>query len=151
MIFPIKIWDKLVQGFMVFSRTYSENQKTLELEDDFIAIFKCIWTCYKSDSFTICLFNHVLSEMGLFTLHNCCGPYVLDYSKFLIESKSRCTYSRIFWLSLYSKGDWFMTFFRNQSEILLVQIRNTFLEKWLKGLVLNWILQNQGQFSFTFF
>ena len=32
---------------------YSDNQKTMEYEDDIIAMFKCIRGCYKAKSYTI--------------------------------------------------------------------------------------------------
>ena len=51
---------------------YSDNQKIVESEDDISAILKWIWCCYKANSLTIKLLNRLLSEMGLFTLHNCC-------------------------------------------------------------------------------
>ena len=50
---------------------YSDNEKTTEEEDDIIAILKFIWCCYKANSFTRCLLNHIFSEIGLFTLHSC--------------------------------------------------------------------------------
>ena len=43
---------------------YNENQ-----EDDIKTIIYCILSCNKLNSFTSNLFNHLLSEMGLFTLH----------------------------------------------------------------------------------
>ena len=36
-------------------------------------------------------YNPLLSEMGLFTLHNSCASYSLEYLKSEIESKSRLT------------------------------------------------------------
>ena len=67
---------------------YSDNQKTLEYEDDFIAVLKCIWSCHKANSFRH-LLNHKLSKMGLFTLHHSCISCLLDYLKFKLDSKSR--------------------------------------------------------------
>ena len=64
-----------------YSRKYSDNQKTVEQKDDISAILKCIRCCYKANSCTIKLSNDLLSEMGLFTLHNCCASCSLDYLK----------------------------------------------------------------------
>ena len=52
--------------------TYSDNQKPMEYEDDIIAVFKCIWWCYKANSFTKNLKLICVCVTGLFTLHNCC-------------------------------------------------------------------------------
>ena len=51
---------------------YSNYQKTEEYEDDMKAILKFIWFCYKPNWFTSTILNLLLSEMGLFTLHNWC-------------------------------------------------------------------------------
>ena len=40
---------------------------------------KCIWCCYKSNSFTRHLLHHKSSEMGLFLLNNLCFPCSADY------------------------------------------------------------------------
>ena len=53
---------------------YSDNQKIMEYEDDFLAILRCIWCCFKANSFTSHLLNHKLSEIGLFTLHKILYP-----------------------------------------------------------------------------
>ena len=58
---------------------YSDNQKTMEWENDIIAIFEYIWYCYKANSFIRRLLNHLFSEMGVFTLHNCCVSYSMDF------------------------------------------------------------------------
>ena len=51
-----------------FTLFYSENQKTVANEDDIKVIIKCIWCCYKANSFISNLLNHFFSEVGLFTL-----------------------------------------------------------------------------------
>ena len=82
------------------SLTYSNNQKTMKWEDDIIAIIKCIWWCYKANSFTRHLKNHLFCEMSLFTLHNVCVSSLLNIFKLNLDSQSRLYYSRVFWLSL---------------------------------------------------
>ena len=59
--------------------------------DDIIAIFKCIWWCYKANSFTRHLKNNLFCEMGLFTLHNCCVSSPLHFLKIKLDSLSRPT------------------------------------------------------------
>ena len=44
---------------------------------------------FKANSFTLKLLNHLLSEIGLFTLHNCCASCSLGYYKSKLEFKSR--------------------------------------------------------------
>ena len=58
---------------------YSDNQKTMEYEDDIKAILKCILCCYKVNTLTSQLLNHLLHEMGLLTLHNYCVSCSLKY------------------------------------------------------------------------
>ena len=67
------------------SPIYSENQITLELENDIEAIIKCILCCYKASINDSKLSNHLLSEMGLFTLHNVYVLCPLDYLKLILE------------------------------------------------------------------
>ena len=59
--------------------------KTYGLENasvwQFKAIIKWIWCFYKANSYTSNSLNHLLSEMGLFTLHFCRVKCLLDYSK----------------------------------------------------------------------
>ena len=47
---------------------YSNNQKTVVQEDDIKAKINYILCCYKANSFT----SNLLSENGLFRLHNGC-------------------------------------------------------------------------------
>ena len=54
-----------------------------------IEVYLCIWYCLKENGFTSNLKNHILSEMGLFILHNCCVSRLLDYLTSLLEHKSR--------------------------------------------------------------
>ena len=60
---------------------YSHNQKTSKYEDDFIAIRKCIWCCYRENNFTRHLLNHKLSEMGLLILTNFLFPWRISVSR----------------------------------------------------------------------
>jgi len=66
-------------------KMYSDNQKTLKSEDDLIAIIS-IFDVVTKQIVLIHLLNHLLREMCLFTLHNCCVPCSLDYIKLYIES-----------------------------------------------------------------
>ena len=63
------------------SVSYSDNQKTVDYEDDIKAKLNCIWCCYKANTLTSVLLNHLLHEMGLFTLHNYCASCSLEYLK----------------------------------------------------------------------
>ena len=74
------------------SNIYSDNQKTMELEDDIIAILKCIWWCYSPDTYKITL----LCEMGLFTLYNCCVSWLSNFLKLKLDSQSRLTIPEFF-------------------------------------------------------
>ena len=47
-------WDGLN-----YLRSYSENYKTVEWEDDIKTMFKCIWWCYKARNFTNNLLSHL--------------------------------------------------------------------------------------------
>ena len=69
------------------SVSYSDNQKTVDYEDDIKS--KRIWCCYKANTWTSELLNHLLHEMGLFTLHNECASSFFEYLKSWIESKSQ--------------------------------------------------------------
>ena len=69
------------------SELYCDKQKTMEKEEDIIAILRCIWWCYKANSFT----RHFYCEMGLFTLHNCCVSRFLNFLKLKLDSQSRLT------------------------------------------------------------
>ena len=60
-------------------------------EDDIIALLKCVWWCYKANSFTRHFLNHLYCEMGLFTLHNCCVSSSMNFLKLKLDSKSRLT------------------------------------------------------------
>ena len=62
-------------------------------EDDIIALLKCVWWCYKANSFTRHFLNHLYCEMGLFTLHNCCVLLSLNFLKLKLNSQSRLTNS----------------------------------------------------------
>ena len=42
---------------------YKENQKTVELEEDIKAIIKCIWCCYKANSYN-CNLIHLLCKLS---------------------------------------------------------------------------------------
>ena len=64
-----------------FVLLYSDNQKTLKYEDDFIAILRCIWCCNKAISCTwhllnpnrvkrVCLHCTNLMQIGLFKVKN---------------------------------------------------------------------------------
>jgi len=64
----------------------SLSQITLELEDDIEAKIKCILCCCEASKIDSRLSNH-LSEMGLFTLHNVCVLFPLDYLKLILEFK----------------------------------------------------------------
>ena len=85
----------------------SENQKTTAYEDDFIAILKCIFDVVTTPMVLqlITFLNHLISLIGLFTLHNWCG-----YLKSFLKSKSRLTipefygsYCNQFVLGIFSK------------------------------------------------
>ena len=43
----------------------------MEYEDDILAKIKFILWCYTANSFPSDLPNHLLTKIGLFTLHNC--------------------------------------------------------------------------------
>ena len=68
---------------------YSDNQKTLENEDDVEPKIMCIWCCYKANSFTSNLLNLLLSKIGLLTLHKGCVSCLWDYLKYYFRSWSR--------------------------------------------------------------
>ena len=55
----------------------------------------------KGKKFYYKFLNHLLSEMGLFTMHNFCISCLLHFLKPLIEFKSRLPIPEFFWLSLY--------------------------------------------------
>ena len=55
-------------------------------EDDIKAILKRIRCCFKTNSLARKLLNHLLSEMGLFTRHNCSVSCSLNYL-FITEFK----------------------------------------------------------------
>ena len=57
---------------------YTDNQKAVEQEEDIKAIQRGIRCCYKENSFAIKLLNYLLSEITLFTLHNCWTSCSLD-------------------------------------------------------------------------
>ena len=84
-----------------FCISYSDNQKTMQLEDDIIAIHKWILWCYKANSFTRHFSNHLFCEMGLFTLRNfCVACMVIELFKVKTWFSKSFYYSRVFWLSL---------------------------------------------------
>ena len=74
---------------------------TRNLEDDIYSIQKSIWCCYKAKSFSRELLSQLLSELGLFTLHNGCAPCSLDYFKLKFESKSRLSTPDILVLTFF--------------------------------------------------
>ena len=47
--------------------------------------------CYKANSFTRHLKNYFFCEMGLFTLHNCCVSWLLNFYKLKLDSQNRLT------------------------------------------------------------
>ena len=49
---------------------YSDNKKILEYEDDIIAILSAFDVATKQIALLVSY--KIISEMGLFTLHNCC-------------------------------------------------------------------------------
>ena len=65
---------------------------------------KCIWCCYKANSLTSKLLNHLLSEIGLFTLHSCCVHWTIE-SKSLIPIPeffcSHCMFLNSFLVIIY--------------------------------------------------
>ena len=80
---------------------YSDNQKTMEKEDDIRALLKCIWWCCIANSFTRHLLNYFFCEMGLFKLHNYYVSWLLNFFKVKACFSKSSYYSRVFWLSLY--------------------------------------------------
>ena len=70
---------------------YSDNQKTMEKEDDIIALLKCIWWCCIANSFTRHLLNHLFCEMGLFTMENCGVSWFLNFLKLKLDSQGLLT------------------------------------------------------------
>ena len=61
----------------------------MEEEDDIKAILKCIWCCFKANSFTRKLLNPLWSKRSLLTQHNCCASRSLNYLKSYLEFMSR--------------------------------------------------------------
>ncbi len=84
---------KLAKKALIFGK------RSVADEDDIKAIINYIWCCYKANSFTNYLLNHLLSEMGLFTLHICCVSSSLAILKSYIKSKVDFLFQS-FWLSL---------------------------------------------------
>ena len=57
-----------------FLKLNNYNKKTVEQKDDIKLVLQ------RKNSFTK-LFNYLIREIGLFTLHNCCASCSLDYFK----------------------------------------------------------------------
>ena len=58
---------------------YTVKTRKLQIRelDDMKAILKSTW-CWWKKTLVLVVSNHLLSEMGLFTLHNCCVSRWLD-------------------------------------------------------------------------
>ena len=78
---------KIELNYFCVNTLYSENQKIAEREDDISCISKWI--------------NHLLSETGQFTLHNCCVTF-LGSNHCLPFFGSHCLLSKIRTLYLFS-------------------------------------------------
>ena len=66
--FRNQTWGRPSKSFKL-PYVYSDNHKKMEYEDNIITILKCIWCCYKANSFQWHLLDHLFSEMGLYILH----------------------------------------------------------------------------------
>ena len=60
-----------------------------------IAILKFILCCYKANSSTTKLLNHLVRKMCLLTLHICCALCSFGYLKSKLDSKSRLPISEL--------------------------------------------------------
>ena len=70
-----KLWNRKT----TLKQYWSTFMKTVEYKDDIKTILKYICCCYKANCFTSKLLNQILSEMVLFTLHNCCASCSLGF------------------------------------------------------------------------
>ena len=62
---------------------FSDNQKTVEKEDNIIAILYCMHLMLLQSKYSITrhLLNHCFIELSLFTLHNCFVLCSMDFLK----------------------------------------------------------------------
>ena len=89
--------------------------------------------CYKAKSFICDLLNHLFSELGLFTLHNCCVLCSLDFLKSQLESNSRLP---ILEFSVYHC--WEVTNISKLPPMAVTETRDQYTALPLVGVLVTW-------------
>ena len=78
---------------------YSNNQITVEYEDDIIAKLNCVFDVVTKPIVLLDTFS-ITKLVSLVRLHSCVSCLFMDFLKFWLVSKNWLTFFRVFWLSL---------------------------------------------------